>query len=90
MNANQTDGDGRTALMRAVLAGRDDLLPTFFEYATEAKIDFNHRDINGHNVLLMPTIEHDTDGFQEYYYESGALDLLLQNVRRFGIGKVQL
>ena len=87
LNANQTDDDGRTPLMHAVLMGREDLLPVFFDYAT--KIDFNHRDSNGHNVLLMPTIEHDyeADGYDvcEYYYESGALDLLLQNVRRFGI-----
>ena len=75
LDVNKTDGSGRTALMMSALAGRGDLVELFIKYAVPCNINFNIRDYNGFNVLLMPTIKN----------MSGSLPILLQNVRRLGI-----
>ena len=81
LNVNSTK-NGRTALMKAASTGRDDLVELFIKYADTCNIDFNLRDNRGLNVLLMPTVRALRG---PGYYESGALALLLKNVKRVGI-----
>ena len=87
-DVNETDDQGRTALMLAVLNGSAEVVQDFIDHAKDIGLNFNIRDNNGQNVLLMPTLEQYVPRYNPndlHAYQCGALSLLLENVRRFGI-----
>ena len=84
-SVNEEDSEGRTAFMHAVLSGRPSLVQAFLNHtAVTRKVLLNHRDFNGLNAILLPTISSACHTYMSVF-ESDALDLLLQNAKRYGI-----